>query len=159
MDKEPPKCITPYLIPMLIGEYQHTLDAKKRLAVPAKLRKELGEKGILTRGLNNCLFLYPMDKWTMLTEKLGQLPVGQGDTRSFTRLMFAGAVEVELDQLGRILVPDYLKEYAGLGQQTTIVGVYDRMEIWDSKRWEAYKQEVEKNTDMIAEKLGELGLY
>lgn len=94
-----------------------------------------------------------------MTEKLGQLSVGQSDARSFLRLMFAGAVEAELDQLGRILVPDYLKSYAGLKQKVTIVGVYDRLEIWDSERWENYRGEVEKNTDMIAEKLGELGLY
>lgn len=144
---------------MLIGEYQHTLDAKKRLAIPAKMRKALGERAILTRGLNNCLFLYPLEHWNKLTEKLGQLPVGQGDTRSFLRLMFSGASEVEIDQLGRILVPDFLKSYADLRQKVTIVGVHDRLEIWDENRWETYKAEVEKNTDMIAEKLGELGLY
>lgn len=144
---------------MLIGEYNHTLDTKKRLAVPAKMRKELGEKSILTKGLNNCLSLYPLSQWQKLTEKLGQLPVGQADTRAFLRTMFAGAVEVELDQLGRILVPEYLKNYAGLKQRAVIVGLNDRLEIWDSERWENYKKEVEKNTDMIAEKLGELGLY
>lgn len=144
---------------MLIGEFTHTLDIKKRLAIPARFRKELGEKAILTRGLNNSLFLYSQEKWQKLTEKLSQLPVGQADTRSFLRLMFAGAVEVELDQLGRILIPDYLKSYADLKQRVTIVGVYDRLEIWGEDRWEHYKAEVEKNTDMIAEKLGELGLY
>lgn len=144
---------------MLIGEYQHTLDPKKRLAIPAKLRKELGEQAILTRGLNNCLFLYPMEYWQKLTEKLSQLPVGQADTRSFLRLLFAGAVEVGFDQLGRILIPDYLKIYAELKQEIVVVGVYDRLEIWDSSKWERYKGEMEKNTDMIAEKLGELGLY
>jgi len=144
---------------MLIGEYQHTLDPKKRLAIPAKLRKDLGDKIILTKGLNNCLFLYPLEQWGKLTEKLGQLSVGQGDPRSFLRILFSGAVEAELDQLGRILIPDYLKIYAGLSQRVTIVGVHDRMEIWDEQKWENYKKEVEKNTDMIAEKLGELGLY
>ena len=144
---------------MLIGEYNHTLDPKKRLAIPAKMRKELGEKSILTKGLNNCLSLYPLAQWQKLTEKLGQLSVGQADTRAFLRTMFARAVEVELDQLGRILVPDYLKNYAGLKQRAVIVGLNDRLEIWDSERWENYKNEVEKNTDMIAEKLGELGLY
>ncbi len=144
---------------MLIGEYQHTLDTKKRLAIPAKLRKELGEKMILTRGLNNCLFVYPMQQWDKLTEKLSQLPMGQGDTRSFLRLLFSGAVEVELDQLGRILVPDYLKEYAGLTSKVVVAGIFDRLEVWDEDRWTNYKTEVEKNTDMIAEKLGELGLY
>ncbi len=144
---------------MLIGEYQHTLDTKKRLSIPSKLRKLIGERAILTRGLNNCLVLYPMEQWQKLTEKLSQLPVGQGDTRSFLRLMFSGAVEVEMDQLGRVLIPDFLKTYAGFKQKITIVGVYDRLEIWDDERWTNYKTEVEKNTDMIAEKLGELGLY
>ena len=144
---------------MLIGEYSHTIDAKKRLAVPSKLRKELGERAVLTRGLDTCLFLYPEKEWQKLTEKLGELPVGQASTRSFLRLMLAGAVEVELDQLGRILVPDYLKEYAGLKQRVVITGVYNRLEIWDEEKWGNYKGDVEKNTDMIAEKLGELGLY
>lgn len=144
---------------MLIGEYNHTLDSKKRLAIPAKLRKEFGEHAILTRGLNNSLFLYPLERWQKLTEKLGQLSVGQADTRSFLRLVFSGAVEVELDQLGRILIPDYLKNYAELKQRVAIVGVHDRLEIWDEERWINYKTEAEKNTDMIAEKLGELGLY
>lgn len=144
---------------MLIGEYQHTLDPKKRLAIPAKVRKGLGETAVLTRGLDNCLSLYPMQEWQKLTEKLASLPMGQGDTRSFSRLMLAGAVEVELDTLGRILVPDYLKEYAGLKQRVVVAGVYNRLEIWDEERWNTYKREVEKNTDMIAEKLGEMGLY
>ncbi len=144
---------------MLIGEYQHTLDAKKRLAIPAKMRKELGLRAILTRGLDNCLFLYPMGEWGKLTEKLAALPMGSTTTRSFMRLMMAGAVEVEFDQLGRILIPEYLKQYAGLAQRIVIAGVYNRLEIWDEERWTNYKDDVEKNTDMIAEKLGELGLY
>ena len=144
---------------MLIGEYIHTIDPKKRLAIPAKLRKELGEQAILTRGLNNCLFLYPSSQWQKLTDKLSQLPMGQQDTRGFLRLLFSGAVEVEFDQLGRILVPDYLKSYAGLKQRVVVVGVHDRLEVWDEGRWNSYKAEIEKNTDMIAEKLGELGLY
>jgi MraZ protein len=144
---------------MLIGEYKHNLDVKKRLAIPARLRKELGKGAILTRGLDNCLFLYPLKEWEKLTEKLGQLPMGQSDTRSFIRLMLSGATEVEFDALGRILVPDYLKEYGALQQRVVIAGVYNRLEIWDEERWKGYKQEVERNTDMIAEKLGELGLY
>jgi MraZ protein len=144
---------------MLIGEYQHTIDAKKRLAIPAKMRKELGESAILTRGLDNCLFLYPAHEWKKLMEKLSQLPVGQGTTRSFIRLLLSGAQEVEFDQLGRILIPDYLKKYAGLSQRVVIAGVYNRLEIWGEEAWRKYTADVEKNTDMIAEKLGELGLY
>jgi|SRR3989338_3617637 len=144
---------------MLIGEYQHTLDTKKRLAIPSKMRKELGERAILTRGLNNCLSLYPLQRWQAITEKLEELPVGKGDARSFARIMFSGAAEAELDQLGRILIPEYLKSYAELKTKVTVVGVNDRLEIWDEERWNAYKLEAEKSTDVIAEKLGELGLY
>lgn len=144
---------------MLIGEYSHTIDTKKRLAIPAKLRKEFGDHAIITRGPNNCLFLYPAEQWQKVTDKLSTLSMGQGDTRSFSRLIFSGAMEVELDQLGRVLVPDYLKTYADLSSRVTIVGVNDRLEVWDDERWMNYKREVEKNMDMIAEKLGELGLY
>lgn len=144
---------------MLIGEYKHTLDPKKRLAIPAKLRKELGDRAILTKGFDGCLFLYPAQEFEKVTEKLSHLPEGKEGVRSIRRTMLAGAVEVETDQLGRILVPDYLKSYAGLTQRVVIAGVYNRLEIWDQERWGAYKAEAEKNTDMIAEKLGELGLY
>ncbi len=144
---------------MLIGEYNHGIDPKKRLAIPAKLRKIFGDRAIITRGPNSCLFLYPSEQWQKVTDRLSTLSMGQNDTRSFSRLMFSGAMEVELDQLGRILIPDYLKNYAELKQRVTIVGVNDRLEIWDEERWNTYKQETEKNMDMLAEKLGELGLY
>jgi len=144
---------------MLIGEYNHTLDNKKRVAVPAKLRKDLGEKVVLISGEDNCLFVYPMSEWQKLTEKLSLLPQGKKETRDYLRHTFSAAVEVELDHLGRILVPDYLKEKAGLKQRVVVAGVYNRLEIWDAGRWTNYKAETEKNTDMIAEKLGEMGLY
>lgn len=144
---------------MLIGEYQHTLDTKKRLAIPARLRKELGERVIVTGGEDNCLFVYPMGEWQKLTDKLSALPQGQKATRDFLRHTFSSAVEIELDHLGRVLIPDYLKNHAGLRQRIVIAGVYNRLEIWDEERWINYKAETEKNTDMIAEKLGELGLY
>lgn len=144
---------------MLIGEYQHNLDAKKRLAIPSKFRKKLGEQGaVLTRGLDNCLFVFPLPQWEILAEKLANLPMGQQDTRSFTRLLLSGAVEVEFDALGRILIPDYLKTYASLEKQVVVAGLHTRLEIWDSKRWQNYKAEIEKNSDRIAEKLGELGV-
>jgi MraZ protein len=144
---------------MFIGEYSHTIDAKKRLAVPAKLRKELGDKAVITRGLDSCLFVYPMKAWEKLVGKLGELPMGKSDTRSFIRLMLAGAQEAEVDALGRILVPDYLRNYASLKKRVVVAGVYDRMEIWDESNWQEYKSLSEKNTDQIAEKLGELGVY
>lgn len=144
---------------MLIGEYLHTIDNKKRLAVPAKLRDKIGKKAVITRGLDNCLFLYPLKEWETLAEKLSKLPVGQGDTRSFIRLMLAGASEVDMDSLGRILIPDYLKNYAELKKDIVIAGLYNRLEIWDKDKWSLYKENAGRNSEEIAEKLGELGVY
>ena len=143
---------------MFIGEYIHLIDNKKRLAIPARFRKELGEKTILTRGLDNCLFLYPEQEWKNLAQKLSQLSMGQVSARNFTRLILSGAIEVEFDNLGRILIPDYLKNYAGLKKKIVVAGVLNRLEIWDQENWERYKQEIEKNNEAIAEKLGELGM-
>jgi len=144
---------------MLIGEYQHSIDPKKRLAVPSKFRGELKNKVVVTRGLDKCLFVYPMKVWEELASKLGTLPVGEAATRSFIRLMLAGATDVEVDKQGRILIPDYLKVYAGLNKNVIVAGVYNRLEIWDEKKWEIYKKNAEKNTDEIAEQLGKLGVY
>lgn len=141
---------------MLIGEYTHTIDSKKRVAIPSKLRREIGERAVLTRGLDNCLFLFSLKEWEALAEKLGKLPFGQKDTRGFVRLLLSGAVEVVADQLGRILIPDYLKSYALLGRKVVIAGLFNRLEIWDAGRWKIYKENIEKQSDQIAEKLGEL---
>lgn len=143
---------------MLIGEYTHTIDEKKRLAIPSKLRKELGAKAVITRGLDNCLFVFPLKEWQKLVEKLSNLPIGQKDTRGFSRLMLSGASEVDLDTLGRVLVPDYLKKYAQLKKNVVIAGVYNRLEIWDENRWNIFKNQNEKEVDNIAERLGELGV-
>lgn len=140
-------------MPIFIGEYQHNLDAKKRLAIPAKFRKELGKDAILTRGLDNCLFVFPSEQWKDLATKLGQNP-----GRSYTRLLLSGASEVDFDSLGRILVPDNLKDYAGLKKETVIIGVLNRLEIWDAKKWNNYKLNLEKDSDKVAEKLEELGI-
>lgn len=143
---------------MLIGEYKHTLDPKKRLSIPIRLRKEIGDRAVLTRGLDSCLFLFPMKEWEQLAEKLGKLPFGQQDTRGFVRLLLSGASEVETDQLGRILIPDFLKDYALLKKTVIVAGLFNRLEIWDEERWTEYKNNLEKNGDRIAEKLGELGI-
>lgn len=143
---------------MLIGEYKHTIDPKKRLSVPAKFRKELGPKAVLTRGLDSCLFLFSISEWEQLAEKLGKLPIGQQDTRGFVRLLLSGASEVEMDQLGRILVPDYLRDFASLKKSVILAGLFNRLEIWDEEQWKNYKANMEKNSDRIAEKLGELGV-
>ncbi|MBI4692200.1 MAG: division/cell wall cluster transcriptional repressor MraZ [Candidatus Terrybacteria bacterium] len=144
---------------MLIGEYKHSLDPKKRVAIPAKFRKEIGEKAVVTRGLDQCLFVYPMSEWEKVAEKLSELPTGSADTRNFVRLFLSGATDVEIDALGRILIPDYLKQFAGLKEKVVIVGVHKRLEIWNEENWENYRQRLEKQTDILAEKLGELGAY
>ena len=143
---------------MLIGEYKHTIDEKKRLAIPSKLRRELGAKAVITRGLDNCLFVFPLSEWQKLVEKLSKLPIGQKDTRGFGRLMLAGASEADLDGLGRILIPDYLKNYAQLRKNVVIAGVYNRLEIWDQIKWNTFKKQSEKEVDNIAERLGNLGV-
>lgn len=144
---------------MFIGEYQHTIDPKKRVAMPSKFRTELGKKVVVTRGMDKCLFVYPMKTWEKLAEKLGSLPVGESGTRSFIRLMLAGAVDVDLDKQGRVLIPDYLKDYAGIKKDVTVAGLFDRLEIWDKNNWSSYKSKAEKNSDEIAEQLGRLGVY
>lgn len=144
---------------MFIGEYRHTIDTKKRLAIPAKFRKDIGKKVVLTRGLDSCLFVYPLKEWEVLAESLSKLPTGKAENRDFVRLMLAGALDIDLDALGRILMPDYLKKYASLNKRVVIAGVYNRLEVWDENKWDEYKNKVEQSTDDIAEKLGELGVY
>jgi MraZ protein len=143
---------------MFIGEYFHTIDTKRRLAIPAKFRKNLGQKAVLTRGLDNSLYLYPLNEWKKLAEKLAHLPISRSDSRAFVRLMLAGAMDVSLDQLGRILIPDYLKDYAGLGKKAVVAGLYNRIEIWNENKWEAYKKQTIKQAENIAEKMNELGI-
>ena len=147
---------------MLIGEYTHTLDPKKRLSVPSKWRRELGKTVVVTRGLDNCLFVYPLKAWNTITQKIAQLPLGQADTRGFNRFFLSGAVETPIDGAGRILVPDFLKEFAGLGNtegsKVVLAGIYDRVEIWDEKVWGEYKGRIEKQGNALAEKLGEIGM-
>lgn len=142
---------------MLIGEYTHSLDNKKRVAVPSKFRKELGTKVVVTRGLDKCLWLYPIKEWNKVAEKLAGLSMGQADTRGFSRFMLAGAVETDVDSMGRILIPDFLKEFAGLNAQLVLAGVHTRVEIWDENVWKKYKDVVAGEADKLAEKLGEIG--
>ena len=120
---------------MLIGEYKHNIDAKKRLSIPSKFRKELGEGAVITKGLDNCLFVFPREHWARLAEKLGNTPIARQDSRSFARHLLASAMEVDFDSLGRILVPEYLKNYAGLKKVAVVAGLYNRLELWDDTRW------------------------
>lgn len=143
---------------MLIGEYVHILDPKKRLSLPSKFRKELGRKVVVTRGLDHCLFVYSIKEWEKISEKLGELSIGQSDTRGFNRFMLSGAAEVEVDSAGRILIPDFLKDFAELEQKIILAGIHNRVEIWNDLKWREYKERVEKQADQLAEKLGELGV-
>jgi MraZ protein len=143
---------------MFIGEFQHNLDNKGRIAVPAKFRNKLTGGAIITRGLDHCLFVFSNKDWEVLAQKLIALPMAQANSRAFVRLMLAGAVDAELDKQGRILIPDYLREYAGLKKQTAVTGLYNRIEIWDSENWKQYKAKTESASDEIAEKLSELGI-
>ena len=142
---------------MLIGEYTHTVDEKNRVSLPVKFRKEIGKKVVVTHGLDNCIFLYSMSEWNSVAEKLGGLGIGQSDTRGFNRFMLAGAVEIEVDSIGRILIPDFLKKFADLKDKVVFTGVHSRVEIWNSGRWIDYKSRIEKQADKLAEKLGEIG--
>ncbi len=144
---------------MFIGEYQHSIDPKKRLALPSKFRGELGNRVVITRGLDGALIIYPMKVWEELAAKLGSLPIGETGKRSFTRVMLAGASDAELDAQGRVLLPEYLKEAAALKKEVTVVGLYNRLEIWDQQKWKQYKHQAEKNTEKIANELGALGIY
>ncbi len=143
---------------MFIGEYQASIDEKGRISVPAKFRTELKKKVVVTRGLDNSLFLYSMDEWKKLAEKLSGLPIAKANTRAFSRLMLAGAMDCEIDKQGRIILPNYLKEFAKIGKKAIIAGLYNRIEIWSEELWTAYKQQTEAASNQIAEQLGSLGV-
>lgn len=143
---------------MFIGEYLFTIDHKKRLSIPSKFRKALGKRAVLTTGLDNCLVIYPMEGWRKLTKKLENLPNGQTDARGFVRIMLSGAVDVAFDKLGRILIPDYLKNYAYFKKNVVIIGLSNRIEAWDEKRWLKYKETTEKEIGDMASRLQQLGI-
>jgi MraZ protein len=143
---------------MFIGEYTHNLDAKGRVAIPAKFRKDLLGGAIVTRGLDRCLFIFTKNEWEILAKKIVALPIAQANSRAFGRLMLAGAGEAEIDPQGRILIPDYLRRYADLKKEIVIAGLMNRMEVWDSESWKEYKRKTESASDEIAEKMGELGI-
>lgn len=143
---------------MLIGEYIYSIDDKKRLSIPARFRGELGKKAVITIGIDNCLVVYPLAEWKALAIKLQNLPASQMDARRFARIMLSGAMDVALDKLGRILIPDYLKEYARLKKNVAILGLSNRIEIWDDAFWHEYKKKSEASVGDMAERLKELGI-
>lgn len=143
---------------MLIGEYIHSIDDKKRVALPARFRTELGKKVVLTRGLDNCLFVYSEPEWHTFATKLADMSVGGADSRAFNRFILGGAIETDVDASGRILIPDFLRTFAGLDERVVIAGVMSRVEIWNEDSWRSYTSQVELQADRLAEKLGEIGM-
>lgn len=144
---------------MFIGEYTHSIDDKKRLSVPAKFRKELGKKAVVTHGLDACLTVYPWDEWKEFANSLSRLSKGKAEDRQFSRFILSGASEVEIDSVGRILIPEHLKQYARLSEKVVLAGVFDHVEIWDGDAWAAHKTQMASDAGRIAERLGENGVF
>ena len=138
---------------MLMGEYHHTIDEKNRLIIPSKFRSELGEKFVITRGLENCLFVYSLVEWENIVSKLRTLPFTKKDSRNFTRFFMSGATECVLDKSGRVCITSPLVHHAGLTKDCVIIGANDRLEIWDNDAWENFFNENEDNFSDIAENL------
>lgn len=143
---------------MFIGEYHHTIDSKSRLIIPSKFRDNLGSKFIMTKGLDNCLFVYPEEEWNVLEKKLRTLPLTNRDARAFVRFFFSGATECVLDKQGRILIPNNLKKHAKLIKEAVIIGVASRIEIWSKEEWDEYNNDDSLSYDSIAEKMVQLGI-
>ncbi|WP_066634749.1 division/cell wall cluster transcriptional repressor MraZ [Desulfolucanica intricata] len=143
---------------MFMGEHQHTIDSKGRMIIPARFREGLGERFVMTKGLDSCLFVYPMEEWTELEQKMRSLPFTRKDARAFVRFFFSGACECELDKQGRILIPNNLREYAKLEKEVVVIGVSSRVEIWSKAEWESYNKNASDSVEEIAEKIVDFDL-
>ena len=143
---------------MLIGEFEHNLDAKGRMIMPAKIRYDVGDTFVITKGLDGCLFGFSMNEWNNFEEKLKTLPLTNKNARDFVRFFLSGAVEAEVDKQGRFLIPANLREYAGLTKETIITGVGTRIEIWDKDKWKTYNSDENLSADEIAENMANLGM-
>jgi MraZ protein len=143
---------------MLIGKYTHDLDPKKRLTLPSKWRADLGKKVVVTNGLDNSLFIFPIKEWETVAEKLSHSGFGNQDTRSFNRFILANAFETDVDAAGRIVIPDTLKSFAHLSEKVVLAGMYSRVELWDENAWEANIAKVNNEADALASKLNDLGI-
>ncbi len=143
---------------MLIGEYTHTLDGKNRMSLPVKFRKEIGRSVVIAPGLDNCLSLFTTKEWQKISSKLSDSSMLTSDNRSFSRFMFGQAVDVSVDSQGRILIPENLKNRSKLSSKVVVIGVQNRVEIWNEKAWNAYKKIVETQADALADKLGQVGV-
>lgn len=156
MVKSGVKCLE-WGVKMFIGEYQHALDSKNRMIIPSKFREELGDSFVLTKGLDGCLYAYPMSEWRNLEEKLKKLPLTSKDARAFVRFFFSGANEIDMDKQGRALIPQNLLEYAQVHKDIVSIGVSTRIEVWSKEKWEEYNN-LNIDFDGIAEKMSELGI-
>jgi len=143
---------------MFIGEFRHNLDEKGRLAIPSRCRRRLAEGCVVTRGVDQCLEVYPLDVWQKKAEKLAKLPISQKDARSFVRLTLSGAMQLDLDKQGRITIPDFLRRYAKMNKHATVVGLYDHLELWEEKEWDKFRSDIEKKSSDIVENLKDLGI-
>jgi MraZ protein len=143
---------------MLIGKYTHDLDPKKRLTLPSKWRTDLGKKVVVTNGLDNSLFIFPIKEWEVVAEKLSHSGFGNQDTRSFNRFILGNAFETDVDAAGRIVIPDSLKSFAHLHDKVVLAGMYSRIELWDEASWEANIAKVNGEADALASKLNDLGI-
>ena len=143
---------------MFLGEYEHNLDDKGRLAVPARFRDDLGDGVVITRGFDRCLMGFPRSVWTTLAQQVSNLSLGQGEARNLRRLLFSGAADVMLDRQGRILIPQNLREYAGLGEQVIVAGLNTHFEIWANARWNEVLENLDSSASGIAEQLAALGI-
>ncbi len=143
---------------MFTGEYQHTLDGKGRVIIPSRLRDGLGDRFMVTRGFEKCLFVYPNSEWVRLEQKLKHLPFTKSDSRKFKRLFFSGAMEVEADKQGRVLIPQNLREYASIEKEVMFIGVSNYVEVWNETAWKEYFGEANDNYEEIAEELVDFDL-
>ena len=143
---------------MFMGEYQHSLDEKGRIIIPAKFRDELGDNFILNRGLDNCLYVYPRSEWKILEEKIKELPTANPETRAFVRLFFSGAVEAELDKQGRVVIPQHLREHAQIEKDVFVIGISTKVEIWSKENWENYSAQTKQSYEDFAQSIINLGI-
>ncbi len=143
---------------MFIGEFQHSLDTKNRVILPARFREKLGDNFVVTKGLDNCLFIYTLEEWNVVEKKLSALPTSNKDARAYARFFFSGAIEAETDKQGRMLIPSNLKEYAHIEKDVVIIGVSSRIEIWSTSQWQKYIDEADMSIDEVSAKMSELGI-
>ena len=143
---------------LLIGEYEHSIDTKGRLIMPSKLKEDIGEKFVVTKGLDGCLFVYSQTEWKTFEDKLRAFPLTNKDARALVRFFLAGAMECEIDKQGRFLIPGNLREFAGLEKEVVVIGVLDKIEIWSKDKWLKYSEEENSSVDEIAEKMSNLGI-